>query len=84
MKFQTMKLEQKPSRYGGHFYYLFLKREDGASFRTCLYPNMRNYGRWASVVESVQRGTHVWLTGLIEKGKGMIDADSQVFTTGPV
>ncbi len=78
MKAELVKIEKKPSRYGGYFFYAFFKGvEDGKPYYTCLFPKMRNFSRWKKVMK----------TGLIfselrlVKGKGnLIDADSRFKT----
>tara|TARA_R110000824_G_scaffold42943_1_gene125794 strand:+ start:180 stop:449 length:270 start_codon:yes stop_codon:yes gene_type:complete len=65
--------KKRPSRYGGTMYYLFFN--DGErSFRTCIGDNFRNYSRWKGFIENAQKGDIV--LGLVEKTKGLIDADS--------
>ena len=76
MKYTTTGFELKASRFGGDFYYLFFKRQDGKSFRTCLDPKMRNFKRWEPVLKLVKEGKEVILYSLNEKKNDMIDADS--------
>ena len=45
-----IKLQKKRSRYGGYFYYCFMKDEDGKSYYTCLYQKMRNFSRWKKIL----------------------------------
>lgn len=77
MKAKILKIERKPSRYGGWFYYAFFKGEDGRSYRSCIYPNCGNYARWRSVIENYKENEEVWLSNLVLRGKGLIDADSK-------
>lgn len=77
MKGEILKIEQKPSRFGGSFYYLFFKGEDGKSYRTCLSPNYRNWKRWEGTLKV---GTVVG--GLVVKRPGLIDADSRPVIVG--
>lgn len=77
MRALITKVEEKPSKFGGVFYYCFLKSDKGKSYKTCLYPNFRNFGRWKSVIEKA-RQEEVWLTGLIERN-GLVDADSPFY-----
>ena len=67
------KIEKKPSRYGGHFFYAFLKTKDGKSYYTCLYPKMRNYKKWQKFMKK-----GITLEGLeVLKGR-LINADSPI------
>lgn len=71
MKATLLKVDKKPSRFGGEFYYLFFKGEDGKSYRSCVYPKYGNFKRWHGIVNKVG----AVLDNLIAKGS-MIDADS--------
>jgi len=71
MKAMLLKTEKRTSKFGGNFYYLFFKGEDGKSYRSCLYPNYGNFRRWQDIIGK----ENIALDGLIAKGK-MIDADS--------
>lgn len=76
MRYITNGYELKASKFGGDFYYLFFKRDDGRAFRTCLAPSMRNFSRWDPVMRAVKAGKEVILENLREKNSAMIDADS--------
>jgi len=69
-----MKLEKRPSRYGGVFYYAFFKTSDGKSVYTCLYERMRNYKRWKKVLKV---GTVFSKLKLVKGKKNLVDADSR-------
>ena len=69
-----MKLEKRPSRYGGHFFYAFFKTSDGQSVYTCLYERMRNYKRWKKVLKV---GTVFSKLRLVKGKKNLVDADSK-------
>ena len=71
MKAQITSIKPTESKYGGKFYYVFFKDVYGKSYKTCLYPNMRNFQRWRTVLKVGSVLTHLSL-----KQKGMIDADS--------
>ena len=47
-----MKIVKKPSRFGGHFYYLYLKdpADGGKSYKSCLSSNYRNFGHWRNII----------------------------------
>lgn len=71
------KIEKKPSKYGGHFFYVFFKSKDEKSYYSCLYPKMRNFKRWKNVMKK-----GLTFSGLrILKGK-LIDADSRFKVIG--
>lgn len=70
-----IKIEKKRSRYGGFFYYCFMKTASGKAVYTCLYERMRNFKRWAKVMDP-----GITLSNLhLAKGKkdNLIDADSK-------
>lgn len=65
--------KQVKSRFGGQMYYLFFN--DGQrSFRTCVDSTFRNFGKWERLIKNAIAGDIV--VGLVEKSKGLIDADS--------
>ena len=68
------KLEKRPSRYGGHFYYAFFKTSNGKSVYTCLYPKLRNWNRWKKVLKN---GTVFSNLKLVKGKKNLINADSK-------
>ncbi len=74
---KLIKIVKKSSRFGGHFFYIFLKEVNtGKSYYSCIFPRMRNYKRWKKVMT-------VGLTfkglRLLKKGNkpNLIDADSR-------
>lgn len=73
---KLIRVEKRPSRYGGFFHYAFFKGINGKSYYTCLFPRMRNYSRWKKVmiVGLTFKGLR-----LLKKGnkKNLIDADSR-------
>jgi hypothetical protein len=73
MKAQILKWNKKPSAQGSHFYYVFLKGEDGKSYRTCVYPHYNNFSRWQPYIDK----TGIWLDNLRLKSEKLIDADSE-------
>jgi hypothetical protein len=82
MKAKVLKIEQKKSYQGGDFYYVFLKGEDGRSFKTCLYPRFRNFTQWKPILEKWEAlkysVSELWLNNLNVKSGNLIDADSQI------
>lgn len=73
MTAEIVKIQKKPSRYGGFFFYAFFKGLDGKSYYTCLYPKMRNFARWKKVLDV---GTTLSNLRLIKDNNKLIDADS--------
>lgn len=68
----------KPSKHGGEYKYLFMKDEStGKSYNTCVFRDMRNYQRWADLM---QVGNII--AGCRLKSGRLIDADSQVWLKG--
>jgi len=79
MKAKIIKIQEKASRYGKYFYYIFFKDESGKSSRTCIYPQYRNYARWQGIIERFFKSEgEVWVEGLNLKGERLVDADSLV------
>ena len=74
MQALLMRIDTKPSKFGGIFYYLFWKGEDQKSYRTAVYPQYRNYNRWRDIIDN--RKIKRWYKNLAKRGK-IIDADSQ-------
>lgn len=63
----------RESRQGARYRYVFFKDElTGQSYKSCIYEAMRNYTRWKDLLEPGNV-----LSGLRERSKGLIDADSQ-------
>jgi len=86
MKAKITKIQEKPSKYGGMFYYVFFKSDDPPpnSFKTCIYPQNANFQRWLEPIRAYFTGQEVWLDNLILKGnrqKRLIDADSLFIIT---
>ena len=76
MEARIMKVDEKRSRYGGNFYYVFFKDlSTGKSMRTCIDPKMGNYRRWHGFLEpGIVLGN---LRTIIRRnGSELIDADS--------
>ena len=72
MKAQITSFKEQKSKYGDSFLYVFFKDENGKSFRSCIYKNMRNFQKWEKVLKP-----GMVLDNLKLKIKGLIDADSQ-------
>tara|TARA_R110000751_G_scaffold82206_2_gene165494 strand:- start:272 stop:583 length:312 start_codon:yes stop_codon:yes gene_type:complete len=77
MKAQITSFKTQQSKYGQTFYYVFFKDENGKSFRSCIYVNMRNFEKWKSILKS-----GMVLDNLRLKQKGLIDADSNFNVVG--
>ncbi|QDP54425.1 MAG: hypothetical protein GOVbin7581_7 [Prokaryotic dsDNA virus sp.] len=77
MKAIYLKHTRKPSKYGGFFYYIFCKGEDGKSYRTCIGDNFRNFFKWKNILHHAESGDELLnLQTKLFKGKKIIDADS--------
>jgi len=74
MTAEIIKINKRPSRYGGYFFLACFKDLEGKSYISYLYPKMRNFSRWKKVLNV---GT--MLSGLktVKGRKNMIDADSR-------
>jgi len=83
MKAKVMKIQQKDSKYGNFFYYVFFKGEDKKSYRTCVSPTMRNYVNWEDIIKEflALKKKDIWLENLTVLSVGkqlLVDADSKV------
>ena len=76
MIYTANSIAKRVSKYGGDFYYIFLKREDGQSFKTCIDPKLRNFKQWAGIVDRLLKGEELQLSGLEEMDGNRINADS--------
>jgi len=69
---EIIKIDKKKSKFGGYFCYVFFKGKNGNSYKTCLYPEYRNFQRWKGLkVGDILKNIN------IKKGR-LIDADSLV------
>lgn len=66
-------IQRKLSQYGGYYFLVMFKGEDGRSYMTYVYPRMRNYARWKPLLKE-----GITLTNLNVKSKTLIDADSLI------
>lgn len=69
-----IKIETKPSRYGGKMKVVFFKGNDGNSYYTYVYERMRNYKRWKKVLKE---GVVLKNLNKLKSNKNIIDADSR-------
>ena len=70
-------ISERPSKFGGIFYYIYFKdTENGKSYRTCVYPNFRNFKHWKNIISRWSNKTLITLDNLIVRNGGMVDADS--------
>jgi hypothetical protein len=76
MRLTVLKIKPQKSRYGKFFYYIFLKSDEGKSFKTCAYPKFGNFRRcgWDKVVAQ-GIGTIIEYNSLPINTKGLLDAD---------
>lgn len=76
----TFVSNKKPSRNGGYYYLVCFKTcpisPDSRALRSYVDPDCRNFSRWREVFAKFQEGKPVTLKGLVEKGEGLINADS--------
>lgn len=76
MEARIMKVDEKRSRYGGIFYYVFFKdTATGKSIKSCIDPKMGNYKRWQEfLAPGIVLGNLRVITR--RNGSTLIDADS--------
>jgi hypothetical protein len=73
MKALVTSIQNKPSKYGGTFKYIFFKSlETGKSYKTCVADKFANSIRWRNIESGMI------LDNLLTRGE-LVDADS-VFT----
>ena len=83
---EIMKIVPTPSKFGGQFWYVFFKGEDGKSFRSCVakYDDkgrpMRNFKKWEGIINRSD-AVGLIIDGLRLKGD-YIDADSNPVVLG--
>ena len=83
--YRVLKVDTKPSKYGGKFHYIYMKSlADGSSARTCVQDTNGNYARWSRIVQLVKDGKlddlDIIVNGARVLRKGLIDADSMIST----
>jgi len=79
MKAMVMGRKVNTSKYGGKFYYVFFKDNEGKSYRTCIHDKCRNFNKWKSVVES---NSNPILDNLNVIKETLVDADSNFTIIG--
>lgn len=77
MKATITKVQKRKSKYGEYFYYLFFMGEDGKSYKSCIYPKMRNFRNWENFLI-----TGIILADLEVMNKNLINADSRPRVVG--
>lgn len=72
--------DEKPSKNGGVYQYVFFRLEDNSSARTHIVKGFRNYARWLPIMQAFKNNPQkeVVVKGLVLKSKGTINADSMV------
>jgi hypothetical protein len=76
MKMTVLKIVPTKSKYGKEFFYIFLKGDNGGSFKTCAYPSFGNFLRnhWNEVVQK-GIGTVLDYGAMPINTKGLVSAD---------
>jgi len=76
MKAKLLRVEEKPSVYGGTFFYFFFKGDDSKSYRSCVSSNYRNFKNWKALLD--QAKNNPWIDGLFLSNRSprLINADS--------
>jgi len=69
-----LKIERKPSKYGGQIKVVFFKGNDGNSYYTYIYDKMFNAKRWNKILKE---GIVLKNLKLLKGKKNIIDADSR-------
>ncbi|MDL2235466.1 hypothetical protein LJC07_04830 [Christensenellaceae bacterium OttesenSCG-928-L17] len=79
----VLSIKKRPSRYGGSFYYIYCKTEEGISCKSCVSPNYGNFTKWRGVIGRMadinDKKIQATLVGVRLRGK-LLDAD----VLGPV
>ncbi len=69
-------IQERPSKHGGIFYYMFFTNEKGENLRVNAYPKLRNFSNWRPFLTTT-RGA---IVGGLRKLKGydnLIDGNSR-------
>ena len=76
MKLTVLKIQKKKSKYGGVFYYVFMKSDLGQSFKSCVSPAYGNWKRcsWNKVIAQ-GAGSILEYRNFPINMKGLLDAD---------
>jgi hypothetical protein len=77
MTAEILKVSRVPSKFGGDFFYIFFKADNGKSYRTCTAPKYRNFKLWRDICLNPDNYTGSRIDGLQEKTTGHFDADYQ-------
>ena len=72
------KIKNLKSKYGKKFYYVFFKYEAGKNYKTCIYPNMRNY-RNNNWFKFLQVGLTLGGLEVVSFNNSIINADSKPY-----
>lgn len=73
MRATIISIQRKLSQYGGYYFLVSFKGEDGKSYISYIYPRLRNYNRWKPLLKE-----GITLTNLNIVKKNIIDADSLI------
>ena len=76
MRLTILKITKTKSKFGDYFYYIFLKGDNGASFKTCIYPKYGNYlrNKWDMVIAHGE-GTILDYDQMPITQRGLLNAD---------
>ena len=74
MRVVITKVKKERSKYGDIFYYVFFKDREGNSYKSCIYPKMRNYTNW---IGKLKAGLMLDNINVKMSNKKLIDADSK-------
>ena len=72
--FRVWKIQKIPSKYGGICFLILFKDDRKETYKTWIYPKLRNFKFWIKVLNS---GKGVLLKNLRTKDGRLIDADSE-------
>ena len=78
MILKVTKVDERPSRFGSCFFYIFFKNlESGKSYKTCVGPDYRNFGHWQPVIKAFEnnRDSDIIVRNTRVKKGNLLDAD---------
>lgn len=78
--YQVIKIQQKPSKINGGFYYLITLQDikTQVCYETSVDPAYRNFHNWSAVIQDADKGQLLSNLNIsVKGGKKIVDADSK-------
>ena len=75
----VLNIKKRLSKYGGFFYYVHCKTDEGISCKTCVSPSNGNYSKWQDLISKMPsinaKEIQATLIGVKAINKTLLDAD---------